>query len=76
MLVSTEGHPVCAMMPCEAVRPCYLLTIIKDCGVPAPTIRSFETAFVYIIAIPAALLAAMFAFRKYYLQRKDFYVMR
>jgi hypothetical protein len=32
------GHGVCAMMSCDAMKPCYPLTIIKECGVTVPPI--------------------------------------
>jgi hypothetical protein len=70
-VVDTEGHAVCALRSCD---PCSPLTIIKECAAPAPTIRSFDHALAYLVAIPAILIAALLGFRKYYLQRRDFYL--
>jgi hypothetical protein len=72
-VVNTEGHAVCALRSCN---PCSPLTIIKECGTPTPTIRNFEHALAYLVVIPAILIGVMLAFRKYYLERKDFYVVR
>jgi hypothetical protein len=76
IVVNTEAHGVCAMMSCEDLRPCAPLTIIKECGLPTATIRDFDHALIYLVMIPLLLVTAMFVFRKYYLKRKDFYVVR
>jgi hypothetical protein len=74
VIINAEGHGVCALMSCDETKPCYPLTIIKECGIPEPRIGSFADALMYIITLPIVLLVAMFVFRKYYLQRKDFYI--
>jgi hypothetical protein len=71
IVVNTEGHGVSGMGG-----KCSPLTIIKDCGIPTPTVRDFDAALIYLITIPLLQVSSMFIFRNYYLQRKDFYVVR
>jgi hypothetical protein len=70
------GHGVCAMESCDTLLPCYSLTIIRECGIPTASLHDYQSAGAGITSIAALLSAALFAFRNYYLKRKDFYVVR
>lgn len=49
-----HGHGVCAMMSCDAMKPCYPLTIIKECGPNNPIL--------VISAVASSAAAMLFIF--------------
>lgn len=53
--------------------PCH--SVIMECG-PVSTLSNFSDVIIVIGAITLVLIAAFFVHRCYYLQRKDFYVVR
>src|SRR2546426_9185005 len=68
VIIETQAHS-------PPFNPCSPLTIIKECGIPKPVLRTFEETIMPMIGIVAALVLAIFAFRMH-LRRKDFYEVR
>ena len=68
VIIETQGHS-------PPFNLCEPLTIIKDCGISQPVLRTFEETIMSMIGIVAALVLAIFAFRMH-LRRKDFYEVR
>ena len=69
-----NAHGVCALMSCTP--SCAPFTIIKECGVPKPFFDNYYQVITTAVIISSILLAAFYYFRSYYLQRRDFYVVR
>ena len=69
-----NAHGVCAMMSCTP--SCAPFTIIKECGVPKPFFGNYYQVITTAVIISSILLAAFYYFRNYYLQRRDFYIVR
>lgn len=66
------GHPVSAS-GYPLYPSCLPLTIIKSCGVLSPYLQSLDQVLAVIFSIIAALIAGLFAFKRY-LRRRDYYV--